>query len=95
MHAGVQNVWVVLAAAGNHAQAASRAGAGAGAGADDDGSMVGKKRTRISKGAAQWLDTRVFNSTAECVAALRGEGWTIWATDLSQASRGALGEGAL
>jgi len=37
----------------------------------------------VTRGAAQWLDLRRFADPAACVAALKAEGWTIWATDLS------------
>lgn len=44
---------------------------------------------KVTKGAAQWLDLRRFREPAACVAALRAEGWTIWATDLSPAAEAA------
>ena len=34
--------------------------------------------------ATEWLDVREFDTTAECLAALRQDGYAIWATDLSQ-----------
>jgi hypothetical protein len=30
------------------------------------------------------LSMQIFSSVASCIAALRQEGWEIWATDLSQ-----------
>lgn len=39
------------------------------------------KRT-VTKGSHLWLSRRVFPTIEECVAALRAEGMTIWATDL-------------
>jgi tRNA (guanosine-2'-O-)-methyltransferase len=41
---------------------------------------------KVTKGAAQWLDLRRFKDPAACVAALRAEGWAIWAADLSPAA---------
>lgn len=41
---------------------------------------------KVTKGAAQWLDLRRFRDPAACVAALRAEGWTIWAAELSPAA---------
>jgi hypothetical protein len=49
-----------------------------------DMSTVGKKRGRIARCSAQWLDVKSFATTAACVAALRADGREIWATDLSQ-----------
>ncbi|MDA1260676.1 MAG: RNA methyltransferase [Planctomycetota bacterium] len=50
----------------------------------------GLTATRISKsvtrGAAAWLELHRFTTSAECLAALRAGGWTIWATDLSPAA---------
>jgi tRNA (guanosine-2'-O-)-methyltransferase len=40
----------------------------------------------VTRGAAAWLELRRYRTPAECVAALRAEGWTIWATDLSPAA---------
>ncbi|MDP7063047.1 MAG: RNA methyltransferase [Planctomycetota bacterium] len=37
----------------------------------------------VTKGAHGWLEIRTFEDTAECIEALRDEGWSIWATDLS------------
>lgn len=37
----------------------------------------------VTRGSHQWLTVRFFEDTTECVAALRKEGCTIWATDLS------------
>jgi len=36
--------------------------------------------------ALEWIDVREFDTTAECVAALREGGYEIWSTDLGQAA---------
>lgn len=38
----------------------------------------------FAQNATEWLDVVDFSSTAECVQALRAQGYQIWATDLSQ-----------
>jgi tRNA G18 (ribose-2'-O)-methylase SpoU len=38
----------------------------------------------FAKQATEWVTLREFATTAECVAALRQDGRTVWATDLSQ-----------
>jgi hypothetical protein len=48
--------------------------------------MQGRKKNRIARAASAWLDVRHFGSTAAAVQALRSEGWTLWATDLSPGS---------
>jgi hypothetical protein len=41
------------------------------------------------------MDVRTFDTSAECIAALREAGYDIWATDLSQArAGGAAGAGS-
>ena len=40
--------------------------------------------TLITKGADRWLSVREFETTADCVAALREEGWAIWTTALEE-----------
>lgn len=37
----------------------------------------------VTKGAHGWLQLRRFADIPSCIAALREEGWTIWATDLN------------
>mgnify|MGYP006283112869 CR=1 FL=1 len=87
----MQNVYVVLAPRGNHshltAAAAEQQQVEEREGGVVDKGDIGKKRTRVSKGAACWLDVRVFATTAECIAALLEVGAEIWATDLSQVSQ--------
>ncbi len=53
------------------------------------GSAAQPMSRKVTKGAAHWLDLRRFREPAECVAALRAEDWTIWATDLSPAAEAA------
>ena len=43
----------------------------------------------VTRGAAQWLDLRRFRDPSACVATLKEEGWTIWATDLSPSAESA------
>lgn len=45
--------------------------------------LQGKKKGRIARASTQWLDVRVFSSTAAAVEELRTQGYTIWATDLN------------
>jgi hypothetical protein len=45
--------------------------------------VQGKKKGRIARASTQWLDVRVFTSTAAAVAELKAAGWTMWATDLN------------
>jgi hypothetical protein len=49
---------------------------------------VAKHSVRVARGvvqgAAQWLSVRTFGSATECLAALKADGRTIWATNLSQ-----------
>ncbi len=47
---------------------------------DDPGKQMAKA---VTKGSHLWVEVRRFASTEECLKALRAEGWTIWATDLS------------
>lgn len=37
----------------------------------------------VTRGSDQWLSTRFFEETAECVSALRDEDCQLWATDLN------------
>lgn len=43
-----------------------------------------KHNVAIARTSVQWLDMRSFESTAECIDAVRKEGRQIWVTDLSQ-----------
>lgn len=49
-----------------------------------DGGFTLKKKGRIARQSAQWLDLRLFATTGQCIQALRTEGYIIWATELSQ-----------
>eukprot|EP01064_Diplonema_japonicum_P023493 TRINITY_DN33932_c0_g1_i1.p1 TRINITY_DN33932_c0_g1~~TRINITY_DN33932_c0_g1_i1.p1 ORF type:complete len:396 (+),score=90.77 TRINITY_DN33932_c0_g1_i1:48-1190(+) len=40
--------------------------------------------TSVTKGAERWLSIRNFETTDECIEALKKDGWTVWATDLSR-----------
>ncbi|MFT7680142.1 MAG: tRNA C32,U32 (ribose-2'-O)-methylase TrmJ [Planctomycetota bacterium] len=40
----------------------------------------------VTRGSDQWLSTRFFEDTAECISALRAEGCQLWATDLDDAA---------
>lgn len=46
---------------------------------DDPGKRMSKA---VTKGTHHWVELRTFPTTAACVAALRAEDWTLWATDL-------------
>lgn len=78
---GIQHVWLVGGTADAAAPEADAAGSPAGAAA---GGAPGSAANE----AARWLSVRRFQSTAECVAALREEpgGTEIWATDLAQSA---------
>lgn len=39
---------------------------------------------KITKQSLDWLSTRTFDTTAECIAAIRAEKRQLWVTDLSQ-----------
>lgn len=76
--------------------AADAAGADDGAGAEEGGGAVpgtvdkgevSRKRGRIARCSSQWLDTRTFATTGECVAALKEDGREVWATDLDPVGR--------
>ncbi len=79
--------------------AADAAGADNGGGGEDgtggtvDKGEVSRKRGRIARCSSQWLDTRTFATTAECVAALKEDGREVWATDLDPVGH-ASGQGA-
>ena len=45
-----------------------------------------KKSQRTSAGADKWLDTRLWDSTEECLGALKGAGYQIVVTHLSASS---------
>lgn len=55
-----------------------------GATASLGGSSAPSLSGKITKQAEEWLSIRQFDSTAECLAALRAERYQIWATVLSQ-----------
>lgn len=46
---------------------------------DDPGKRMSKS---VTKGSHLWVEIRTFSSTADCLAALREEGYAVWATDL-------------
>lgn len=46
--------------------------------------QVEKLKRSVTKGAHGWLSIRQFPTPATCLAALREEGWEIWATDLGR-----------
>jgi tRNA C32,U32 (ribose-2'-O)-methylase TrmJ len=68
---GVQHVWLVNA---NDRQVKKHK-------KNTDGTLAGQKK--ITKNCAFWLSTREFSSIGDCITALRGDGCTIWATDLA------------
>ncbi|KAG1657550.1 hypothetical protein FOA52_005436 [Chlamydomonas sp. UWO 241] len=76
---GLQNVWIVVQQRGYIKTEAPEAGSKAEL-------KEFRKRVRLSRQSAQWLDVREFATTAECVAALAAGGWEVWATDLSEAA---------
>eukprot|EP00906_Rhabdomonas_costata_P017363 RCo025056 len=39
--------------------------------------------TKVTRGTHLWLNIREFASTSACLAALRDEGWVVWATEMS------------
>ena len=43
-----------------------------------------KQHAAFARRATEWLTIRDFGTTKECIDALRADGRTIWATDLSQ-----------
>jgi tRNA G18 (ribose-2'-O)-methylase SpoU len=71
---GVQHLWLI----DPQPKAASSAQAFA---ADADEL---KEHAAFARKATDWTTIREFSSTAECIKALRAEGRTLWATDLSQ-----------
>ena len=40
----------------------------------------------VHKGADAWLSLREFDSSAECLAELRAQGWEVWATSVSHSA---------
>jgi len=38
---------------------------------------------KISRQSTEWIDVKHFTTPSACIHALKAEGWTIWATDLS------------
>lgn len=69
---GVQNVWIVT----NDASSASLF-------SSQGDAKVSRKKGRVARQSGQWLDVRVFSSTAECISALMYDAREIWSTDLS------------
>jgi tRNA (guanosine-2'-O-)-methyltransferase len=45
------------------------------------------RNRKISQNADKWLDVTRWTSTSECVQALKGRGFAIYATDLGEGSR--------
>jgi tRNA G18 (ribose-2'-O)-methylase SpoU len=107
---GIQNVWVVHPPnpAKNKLQPSGENAEEGGNGGREGRKARGRREKWVedeeevevhmayARQAMRWLHIRVFRTTAECVAALRGEGeegeedgaqngkFTVWATDLSQ-----------
>lgn len=50
---------------------------------DAPGARPARLSKGVTRGAAAWLEIRRFATPADCVATLRAEGWTIWASDLA------------
>lgn len=48
----------------------------------------GKKKGRIARSSSQYLDVRVYDSTAQCIQDLLHDGREIWATDLAEVGFG-------
>jgi len=46
-----------------------------------------KEHSAFARKATDWTTIRQFSTTAECLAALKAAGRTLWATDLSQHAR--------
>jgi tRNA(Leu) C34 or U34 (ribose-2'-O)-methylase TrmL len=44
---------------------------------------INKSESKVSKGKEEWLTIRYFNTTGECIKALREQNIEIWVTDLS------------
>lgn len=76
---GVQNVWIVVQQRGYNKTDAPEPGS-------KQELKEFRKRVRLSRQSAQWLDVREFSTTAQCVTALQEGGWQVWATDLSESS---------
>ena len=49
----------------------------------------GRRRVRraVTKGSHDWLSLRTFESSEDLLDALRADGWTLWASDLSQGAQ--------
>jgi tRNA G18 (ribose-2'-O)-methylase SpoU len=50
---------------------------------DEEAGAERSDKLRFCSGASLWLTVRYFDDTRSCITALREEGYTIWATDLS------------
>lgn len=77
---GIQHVWLVGGPGGATEAAAPESGAAVSSA--DAGAAAGP----TADDAARWLSVRRFQSSAECVEALRREPREIWATDLAQSA---------
>jgi len=93
---GIQHLWIVAppSSVGNDGDGDD------GDGDDDDAAGVSKGHLRrhsspsdasasrshflYARKAAEWLSVREFSNSQECLSALRSDGRTVWATDLSQ-----------
>jgi len=95
---GIQHLWIVAppSSVGNDGDGDD----GGGDDDDDDAAGVSKGHLRrhsspsdasasrshflYARKAAEWLSVREFSNSQECLSALRSDGRTVWATDLSQ-----------
>jgi tRNA G18 (ribose-2'-O)-methylase SpoU len=74
---GVQTAHIVIPKPGLRSKM-RRSGVGGGDGDGDDALS-----RRVMLGAAKWLDIHTYASTTDCIVALRAQGYSLWATDLS------------
>mmetsp|Transcript_17195 Transcript_17195/g.65638 ORF Transcript_17195/g.65638 Transcript_17195/m.65638 type:complete len:316 (-) Transcript_17195:90-1037(-) len=75
---GVQRVWTVLPGPGMRMKASGET--------ITAGSRPRKRRKvarKITKGCERWMHLRDFEDTQACIAAMRDEGYCIWAAELS------------
>jgi tRNA G18 (ribose-2'-O)-methylase SpoU len=73
---GMQDIWIVRSPVTRDEQGQRVRG-------DEETSAEVSDKKRFCSGASLWLTVRFFDDTISCIAALREEGYTIWATDLS------------
>ncbi|GAX80378.1 hypothetical protein CEUSTIGMA_g7817.t1 [Chlamydomonas eustigma] len=79
---GIQNVWVVVPQRQHHkSQAPPPPPPGSKQELRDY-----RRRVRLSRNSSQWLDVKEFCTSSECIEEMKREGWTVWATDLSESS---------